>query len=85
MGAVRPLYGFKLCLSGGGGIPSDEIQKIEAFTHKGFAPDLTVLLICNIEICMQRCMQRVTCHHCVPFDRFENKPLDFLSVRNELI
>lgn len=59
---------------GGRDIPFAEIQKIEAVTHKGFAPDLTVLLICNIEIAMQRIKERSG-----KKDHFENEPPEFFE------
>ncbi len=54
---------------GGKGIPFAEIQKIEALTHEGFAPDFTVLLICGIETCLRR----------VQKDRFESEGFDFFE------
>ena len=58
----------------GEGIPFEEIQKIEALTQEGFAPDLTVLLIGDIKIARQRVRERSG-----KKDRFESKPPEFFE------
>jgi len=58
---------------GGRGIPFEQIRKIEAVVQGNFTPDLTILLVCNVETCMQRVSRRGE------KDRFENEQLDFFE------
>lgn len=58
---------------GGRKIPFARIQKIEAVTQGDFTPDLTILLVCDVETCMQRVSRRGK------KDRFENEQPDFFE------
>lgn len=58
---------------GGRRIPFEQIRKIEAVVQGNFIPDLTILLVCNVGICMQRVSKRGK------KDRFENEQLEFFE------
>ncbi len=58
---------------GGRGIPFEQIRKIEAVAQGNFTPDLTILLVCDVETCMQRVSKRGK------KDRFENEQLEFFE------
>ena len=56
---------------GGRGLPLDEIKQLEVIVHNSFKPDLTIFLDCEINIGMQRVIDRGE------KDRFENEEKEF--------
>ncbi len=58
---------------GGRGIPLSQIKAVESVVQGHFKPDLTILLICDIESAMQRVVERGK------KDRFEKEKLDFFE------
>ena len=56
---------------GGRGLPLNEIKQLEEIVHNSFKPDLTIFLDCEINIGMQRVIDRGE------KDRFENEEKEF--------
>ena len=58
---------------GGRGISDSDIREIESVVHRGFQPDLTIVLTCALDTAMQRVSSRGK------KDRFERESQDFFE------